>query len=201
LAGNTPRASGDISYLNYVVNKGQWDNKILYKTDFRGGSLFLENSAFTYLFFPKDGFHNHLSHKKKETKHKEIYQYHALRMDFVGALANHQLVASETQSFYHNYFIGRDPKKWAPHVGVHKVVTYRNMYRGIDVKVFGRGNNVRYDFVVSPGADANAIQLKFSGQDRLVLREGKLIIVTSVGEIEQEAPSAYQEQKNGVIKK
>ncbi len=201
MAGNTPRASGDISYLNYVVNKGQWDNKILYKTDFRGGSLFLENSAFTYLFFPKDGFHNHLSHKKKETKHKEIYQYHALRMDFVGALANHQLVASETQSFYHNYFIGRDPKKWAPHVGVHKVVTYRNMYRGIDVKVFGRGNNVRYDFVVSPGADANAIQLKFSGQDRLVLREGKLIIVTSVGEIEQEAPSAYQEQKNGVIKK
>jgi len=181
-----------------VQNKGQWENRILYKTNFKGGNLFVENSAFTYVFYPKDGFHHHGS-KKEEIKHKSM-EFHALRMDFENAIPAHQVEAQEKQSFYHNYFIGNDPKKWSSQVGVYKTVIYKGLYKGIDVKVFGRGNNVRYDFIIAPGANPSDIVLKFSGQDELFLRKGKLIISTQVGDIIQEAPHAYQETKEGVFK-
>jgi gliding motility-associated-like protein len=200
VVGQSKHPSQDQSYLNYVQNKGQWNDKVLYKTNFRGGNLFLETSAFTYLFYPKDGFHNHLSHEKKVETKSRVFQFHSLRMDFEGAIPNHPIVASEAQSFYHNYFLGKDPKKWASRVGVYQTVTHKNIYNGIDVKVFGRDNNVRYDFIISPGANIQDIQLKFSGQDNLFLRDGKIILSTSVGEIIQEEPHAYQQGKDGQIK-
>ena len=193
--------TGGFSYLNYTENKGQWDAKILYKTDFRGGNLFVENDAFTFVFYPKNGVPSHHTHTKTEYEQQKNLTFHALRMEFEGVLPNHQVIPSETQSFYQNYFIGNDPKKWASHVPVHKTVLHKNMYKGIDVKVFGRGNNVRYDFILSAGADPATIQLKFIGHDRLFLRNEQLVIKTSGGEVIQEQPYAYQEQKDGSVKK
>jgi gliding motility-associated-like protein len=189
LAGKIITGGDGISYVNYIQNKGQWAGNVLYKADFRGGNLFVENTAFTCVFYPKEGIDHHDAHHRR-------FGFHALRMNFDGASAHHATEAEEVQEFYHNYFIGSDPKKWATQVPVCKMVIHKNMYPGIDVKVFGRGNNIRYDFMVSPGADPKAIVLKFTGQERLSIRNEQLVIVTSVGEIIQEKPYAYQE-KNG----
>ncbi len=69
----TLSATDDVpSYLNYIKNKGQWNSKVLYQTDFRGGRLFLEKNAFTYLFYPQDGLrelHPHqLNNQSARTK-------------------------------------------------------------------------------------------------------------------------------------
>lgn len=150
----------------------------------------MENTAFTCVFYPKEGIDHHDTHHR-------FLGFHSLKMEFEGASPGHATMAEEVQEFYHNYFIGSDPRKWAAQVPVCKAVIHKNMYPGIDVKVFGRGNNIRYDFSVAPGADAKKIVLKFSGQDRLSLREGQLVMSTSVGEIIQEKPYAYQQTKGG----
>ena len=200
VCANTHPSSRDLSYLNYVENKGQWNDQVLFKTDFRGGNLFVEKSAFTYVFYPKNGIHNHTSGKRKNEHQHQVLNFHALRMDFENAEVGHNVVSEEKQPFYHNYYVGSEKEKWASEVGIFKTVVHKQMYKGIDVKVFGRGNHVRYDFVLEPGADPAQILLKFSGQEKIFLREGKLILKTSVGEIIQEAPYAYQETKNGDVK-
>ncbi len=195
------RAENDApSYLNYIKNKGQWNPKVLYQADFRGGRLFMERNAVTYLFYPQDGLTRlHPHHKTNQatqvgrSSDGVTLDFHAVRMEFVGSTANPSTEQVNKKLFYHNYYLGKDPKTWASKVPVSEGVNYDNLYNNISLKAFSSGNNFRYDFIINPLADASVIKLKFTGQDKLSLKDGKLIIGTSVGDIEQQAPYAYQE--------
>lgn len=191
-----------VSYLNYIQNKGQWDEHVLYRAEFRGGALFLENTAFTYLFYPADGFSKiHApSHSKQGAPQDELLNFHAVKMSFEGASTSHPVQVDKVQPFYNNYFIGNDPKHWASQVPLCQNVMYQGLYNGIDLKIFGQGNDARYDFIISPGADVSDIRMKFTGQEKLSLQEGKLLISTTVGDILQAGPIAYQEDASGRTK-
>ena len=191
------------SYLSYIKNNGQWNSKVLYQADFRGGRLFLEKNTFTYLFYPQDGFTElhphqrtnqaHQTGRTKQTNSDEItLNFHALRMEFVGSSANTNTEQVNTKPFYHNYYLGNDSKKWAANVPLSEGVVYNDLYNGISLKAFSSNNDVRYDFTVSPLADAPLIKMKFTGQNNLSIKDGKLIIGTSVGDIAQDVPYAYQ---------
>lgn len=188
------------SYINYTQNNGQWQDNVLYQADFRGGRLFLENTAFTFLFYPADGLSRLHPHQRTLNENDSILNFNSLRMEFVGANVNATITPSEKNENYSNYFLGNDKKKWKSKVPIYKTVFYKNIYPNISVKTFSRTNNVRYDFIVHPNGNTSDINLKFSGQDKLSIRNGKLIISTSVGEIEQEEPFAYQ-LENGIEKK
>ena len=57
------------------------------------------------------------------------------------------------------------------------------MYPGIDVRYYSdAAGRLKYDFIVHPGADVNNIALKYTGVDKLTLKNKELIINTSVGE-------------------
>ncbi|HXU26321.1 MAG TPA: SBBP repeat-containing protein, partial [Bacteroidia bacterium] len=191
------KASNDApSYLNYIKNKGQWKDNVLYQADFRGGRLFLEKNAFTYLFYPQEGLTQLHPHKKTEANGRSAsaitLNFHAVRMEFIGS-ATANTAQLNTKPFYHNYYLGNDAKKWASKVPIGDGVAYTDLYNGISLKAFSTGNNFRYDFIVNPSSDASLIKMKFTGQDNLDIRDGKLIIGTHVGDISQEAPYAYQE--------
>ena len=101
-----------------------------------------------------------------------------------------------------NYFLGDDPAKWVTNVARYSRVRYRNVYPGIDLIFHGNQQNIEYDFVLSPGADPNRIELKFTGADSLQLdRSGNLILAAADGiTLTQRLPVLYQEE-NGVRKK
>ncbi len=117
-----------------------------------------------------------------------------MRMEFVGSSASVTTGQLNNKPFYHNYYLGNDAKTWASKVPISEGVMYSDLYNGISLKAFSSNNNPRYDFIVSPTVDASIIKMKFSGQDKLTIRDGKLIIGTSVGEIVQNPPYAYQEE-------
>ena len=101
-----------------------------------------------------------------------------------------------------NYLLGADPAKWVTNVARYSRVRYRNVYPGIDLIFHGNQRNIEYDFVISPGADPNRIELKFTGADSLQLdRTGDLILAAADGfSLTQRVPVLYQEE-NGVRKK
>ena len=187
------------SYINYIKNNGQWDDKVLYQGSFKGGRVFLEKNAFTYLFYPQDGLSQlHPHHKSSQGAQSERsndgikLNFHAVRMEFIGCSANATTQQTDKQPFYHNYYLGSDTKKWASNVPVSQGVNYADLYQGISLKTFSNANNVRYDFTINPLADASVIKLKFTGQNNLSIKEGNLIIGTSVGNMVQPAPYTYQ---------
>ena len=175
------------SYVLFTQNKGQWHDKVLFEGKFKGGKVFLEQQGLSYVFFPKDGLEEMHHHGSKAT-----ITYHAIKMGFVNSHPNATIQQRDSNSFYENYFIGKDPLKWASQVKSFNQITYKNLYQGIDVKYCSEKNNFRFDFIVNPGADVNQLVMNFTGQNHLKVIDGNLILETEVGDITQKAPYAYQ---------
>ncbi|WP_353750715.1 HYR domain-containing protein [Peribacillus frigoritolerans] len=92
-----------------------------------------------------------------------------------------------------NYLKGNDPAKWITNLPVYHEVVYTELWPGVDL-VFRSGNGqLKYDFVVQPGASIENIQLTYQGADNLSLdEEGNLQIHTDFGVLVDQHPISYQ---------
>jgi gliding motility-associated-like protein len=186
----------------FTKNKGQWDSPILYRGKFKGGNVFLEGNAFTYVFYPKDGLNSVHHQLNKPDGFDSSLTFHAVKMEFTGANANAQKLELDSNHFYENYFIGKDASHWATQVKSYKEVWYQDVYPGIDLKALSDKNDFRFDLVLNPGAKLSDIAITFKGQTHLKLERGNLVIGTEVGDVSLSAPYAYQmiEQKKKTVK-
>src|SRR5205085_1965902 len=100
-----------------------------------------------------------------------------------------------------NYFIGSDRTKWHGDVPNFSKLTYKNVWKGIDVEYYGAddgdhlqdGLHLEYNIIVAPGADPNRIAFAYKGDDGVRISEdGSLVIKTSVGDVAEGKPYAYQ---------
>lgn len=171
----------------FTLNQGQWPQQVLYRTLTGQGALFVERDAFTYVL--RSG-HDHHDHSKNGAA-QEPTKEHAYRMRFVGGRAgSHE--GLETLPYYENYFIGSDRAKWASRVPVHGAVRLNHLYPGIDL-VFHGQQQLEYDLLLAPGADVSLVTMRYEGQDNIALRDGRLVISTTAGEVLENAPVAWQE--------
>ena len=100
-----------------------------------------------------------------------------------------------------NYLIGGDPSQWHTDIANYGSVVYRNVYDGIDVRYYGTQRQLEYDFVVSAGADASAISLRFSGAESATIdANGDLVlhVAGSEAEVRFKAPVSYQRGEAGL---
>lgn len=181
------------SKIGFEKNKGQWPDQVEFKTDLgEGRRVFLEKNKFTYVVYNPDDLHN--AHEKQHENSKaEIYiKLHAFEMEFVNANPSAELEGEDKNTFYYNYFLGNDPNHWASEVPVYNRLTYRNLYEGIDLQAYEKDGSFKYDYIVRAGAEAGKIRLQFNGADGLEVRNKNLYIKTSVGELMESIPYAYQ---------
>lgn len=188
---------GDLpeTYLNFIENKGQWNDNIKYQVELNSARLFLESDRLTYMLVnPSDMDYLHEAHHNPDTDLSDFSIHcHAFQMMFAGDVNfPTQAQASCEHESYRNYFIGNDPARWKGHVGLFHQIDYYNLYNGIDLRFYGDGGKVKYDFIVAPGANANQIQLQYEGLDALFVQNGNLHMVTSVNTVIEQQPYAYQ---------
>jgi uncharacterized protein (TIGR03437 family) len=89
--------------------------------------------------------------------------------------------------------IGNDPSRWQRNIPQFAKVRYDQVYKGIDLLLYGNPNELEYDFAVAAGADASIIRLAFDGAQRLRIdANGDLVLETTVGTIRHRRPRAYQ---------
>jgi hypothetical protein len=70
-------------------------------------------------------------------------------------------------------------------------IRYPNLWPGIDLVYSGRANELKYEFVVQPGADPAQIQLAYRGASAVGLVEGgQLGVSTPLGGFRDAAPLA-----------
>lgn len=181
--------SANQSQILFVENKNQWERFIHYEAEIKGGKLFLEKNRFTYVFFNQQDIER--LHPEHENTPTEI-RLHAMRVSLVNSNSKCLILPSEKEDYYRNYFIGSDPSKWASEVGLYKDVSYQNVYSKIDLRFYSQNSNLKYDFIVKPGGNVNSIALNYEGTDEMRIEDGSLIIKTSVGEIIEQKPYAFQ---------
>jgi len=187
LAGGVKTPDVHNTKIRFTENKNQWDNGILYRASLDGGALFLRKNDFTYNFYDAEALRqNHIQGSAKPIKG------HAFRMTFVGANAEPVTKSKNPSPDYCNFYIGNNPSKWASNVKNYTEVYYENLYQNIDFQVMGFDNSIKYNFYVAPMADASSIQLLYEGLDNIALEQGKLKLKTSINEMVEQKPYAYQ---------
>jgi len=103
------------------------------------------------------------------------------------------LEAERPQRSVSNYFIGSDRSKWHSSVPNYGAVRYRQIYPGVDWVVYGNPQQLEYDFVVAPGADAQRVRLRFEGARKLALDgNGDLLLTLGGHTLRQLKPVLYQ---------
>lgn len=188
--------------IEFIENKGQWDSRVKFRSEVPAGSFFIRNGGFTVLQHNaedlKSIFENSHGHKKSSQNSKTsfVLRSHAYAVDFANASDQIELVPDKPLEYYNNYFIGNDPSKWASNCKIFQGITLKNIYPDVDVRYYTTNGTMKYDIIVKPGADLSKIALKYSGADKLEIKNKQLIIKTSVGEVKELDPVTYQFENN-----
>ncbi len=100
----------------------------------------------------------------------------------------------ERCSWNSNYFRGPDPNGWYTDVPNFQEVIYPEIWDGIDLVYKVKNGCMKYDLIVSPGADPDDIIFRVSGHESLsVDSEGDLIIGTKYWDVKDSGLFAFQE--------
>jgi hypothetical protein len=190
--------------LAFIENKGQWESSILFKSEFQGGNLYVENGKLNFNFYDAEklnhlvGHHHKLSHY--HTDADWTVNAHCLVLDFVGAQAPKSIQKKNKQTEYFNYYIGSDSEKWASNVNAYTALYLEAVYPGINLDLRSNGKGFKYDWVIQPHADASVIKMQYKGADKIYIdKNGNLIANTSINKITEQKPYAYQ-NINGIKK-
>jgi gliding motility-associated-like protein len=184
--------------MEFIQNKGQWDSRVEYRGDFSSGSFFLENQGFTVVLHNTDDLkkvsdrlHGH-NPNTATTGQPVILNSHAYKVKFVGGNSFARTVPDKIQPYHNNYFLGKDPSRWAADCKIAQAVTYQNVYPNIDVRFYSDAGKMKYDFIVHPGGNVNAIAMQYEGVDKIEVKNKELLISTSAGPVKELYPYSYQ---------
>lgn len=195
--------------LSFEMNRGQFPAEVQFAS--RGGgykAFFTQSEAVFILRKPGfstsntntaiTSFHDpaQASQERQERAAQRAASKAIVRMSLVGANISPAINGMETLPGKINYFRGNDQAKWIVDVPTFKKVAYAQVYPGIDLVYYGKGNQLEYDLVIAPGADPNQIAFNFEGAEQLTVdaASGTLVITAAGGaKMRQGKPLIYQE--------
>ena len=178
----------------FLENKGQWNDRILFKAKFDGGNLWVQQKKMVFHLQDYSAMEdNHGNWAGKRKTKDPILRQTVVHLNFKGANDVSEIEKSEPTTAYRNFFIGKDPSKWTSNVYGYGEAILRDLYQGIDLKLIEEETTLKYEFHVLPGYDPNQIVLDYAGQEALeVNKQGDLIVHTQLGKIIEQKPYAYQ---------
>ncbi len=177
----------------FQQNKNQWPQKVNFAADIGAGQVFIEKTGLTWVIYNYADIQKQHDKKfeKESSTQNEIIHGHVFKVEFIDAKLTDQR-AIKPQAEYFNYFLGKDPSKWSSNVRAFEEIYYSNIYKNIDAKFYGTNGNFKYDLILKPGADVSKVKLNYQFTTGLTLVSNKLVVNTSVGQVVENIPEAYQ---------
>ncbi len=186
--------------LCFVENRGQLPDEVAFYTAARD----------KIVYFCKDGFTVSIPVRNEEEKFSEPEPFFEFDDDDLGTRpaaewwavkfefdsANNAVEASGNDAIpgYFNYFSG-EPSDWNTEVPAYRTIIYRDLWPGIDLCFKTVDKSVKYEFRVSPNADAGRIRMTCTGATGLSINpSGGLLVETPAGSFEDQKPVAWQEK-------
>ena len=182
--------------LYFIENKGQLDPTVRFYVTISGKTLHSTDKEIVFDLFRGEK----ATWKRTESVGKGRQTTGAkterlvFNLRFENAREGILLEGLDRQDAGVNYFVGDDRSKWKTGIPTYKGVVYKRVYKGIDLKVFGNGKDIEYEFIVNPGGNPGDILLTYNGIEGLSTNaEGELLIATAFGELKETKPYIYQE--------
>jgi uncharacterized repeat protein (TIGR01451 family) len=189
--------------LYFIENRGQFDPEVAYSLPGKDKTLYFTSQGVTFSLTdttPKTNLEELLPHfsllPKVEASIPEKNDsplHWNLKLDFIGANPHVRPLGKDPTSALISYFKGTKDQ-WKTGLKTYSSIVYPELWPGIDLVYSGTANQMKYTFVVRPGADPNRIQLAYRGVTGMTVNDaGQLEIITPVRKFHDASPEAYQE--------
>ncbi len=213
LAANTPSTIQSLNKtpLSFTKNVGQWDDRVLFRANAGGATIWFTKEGVTYQFTRRIDTHSGavsapgvgqnrfgfdtaglgtgtpqlaVGDDRLNNTRDSIKQL-VLTAKFLNANPNPDMIAEGQMEYKCNYFLGNDPTKWHTDVPNYEAITLKDIYPGIDLKYSGDGTGqAAYEFIAAPGADIAQIKVVYEGAEETSIdADGRMILKTKWGDM------------------
>lgn len=204
-ATNLSKTNSNQASVAFTENKGQVSDQFLKpRTDILftgcdGDMVFhLRNNGISYQFYKVTEWENNNSEKSTRIRNSASDKLpgktiiNRLDINWLNANTPTAIIKQNQLPGETNFYSDVCPNG-ALTIKKYKSVEFQNLYEGIDLKWYEKNGSLKYDYIVSSGADYKKIQLELLGAENIYLnKNGELIIRTSIGSITEQAPLVIQ---------
>ncbi|MGO9267517.1 MAG: hypothetical protein ACLQBA_21990 [Candidatus Binataceae bacterium] len=193
----------------FIENQGQFDSRAKFQVRGNGRTLWLTDKGIVFdsmrekVKTSAQATTESRGHSARSTLASKFgigklqphkFQRLVFDEDFVRANQAPIIEAKDRRPGIYNYFIGKSREKWHTHVRGYGEVVYRDIWQGIDLRVYGNGANLEQEFIVQPGGDLRNVRVAYRGIEGLkVSDDGSLVVRTALGDLRETRPRIYQE--------
>jgi hypothetical protein len=167
-------------------------NDVLFYGGGQGVSYYITATGIHYVFIKPDS--SFVNKSKSDIKNHEKKEHILYRMDMelVNSNTNLKAIRAEDQlEGVTNFFLSQY-KDGVTGVRSFSKITLEGVYNGIDMVIVKKDNQLKYDFIVHPGADLSLIKMKYSGHNKISLDvNGNLSVENPLGLIIENAPLTF----------
>jgi len=188
--------------LYFIPNKGQVDGNALFYAKTSQYILWITKEGLVFDSVKKTGKETLIQKSKMDFEnhqtpfaidHSSSYKQDVSRLIFLNTNNNMEIVPVDMTAHRVNYFMGNEKSKWKRNIPTSKAVLYKEIYRNINLKVYGIERQLEYDWLVKPGGSPEDIRFEFKNvKGTRIDMEGKLAIKTEFGDLIHKKPLSYQ---------
>jgi len=194
-------AAADLSSvpLSFIPNQGQVNEEALFYARTPGYTLWLTEEG---LVFDSD---KAMGSGSPEMARPPVVQVNAgkpshvscerdvSRLIFLNSSRHPEVIAADPLAHQVNYFRGNKPENWRTGIRASAAVVYKELYPRIDLKVYGRGDQIEYDWIIKPGGNPRDIGFEYKDVRKTRIDgKGNIIVQTKLGEIIHKKPAGRQ---------
>ncbi|MBL7835959.1 MAG: gliding motility-associated C-terminal domain-containing protein [Bacteroidetes bacterium] len=177
----------------FIENGGRFPGFVKYSFQFDNGMTYYTNYGYTILLRDPEALDSmwHHYHTYKTLKHDFIVPQH--RLDVRLPKMNLSDILPEYASITRFNFYKENGLR-ATNLRAYRGITYRNCFSKIDWQIRAGNGSVKQNYIVHPGANVRDIYFEYLHHSGIEIRNEKLVIKTSVGQLIEEKPIAFQVQ-------
>ncbi len=121
------------------------------------------------------------------------YERDVSRLVFKNANKKPVMVPIEETGHRMNFFKGKDRSQWYRNVPTSKAVRYQELYKNIDLKVYGVEKQIEYDWIVKRGGRVEDIVFEYNEvKGTRIDEKGNLVVTTAFGDLIHQRPVSFQ---------
>lgn len=181
--------------MQFEENEGQVeDENVKFISRSKGYTLVLTSNK-TIFSIPNFREGRNSIREKTGLKSEAKGELQRLEINLVGSNLSPQMMGVDELPGKSNYFLGNNQENWITDVKNYSKVQYSKVYNGIDLIFYGNHEKLEYDFIVSPGANPDAIVMQIDDcNDKTFDENCNLILTMGESKIIMKVPVAYQEK-------
>jgi len=187
-------------------DKGQLQPEIKYYGRQGGVSLYCKPGMLSFLFTKVEKAPENISeasglpvasgHGHTVTQQPSTVSTSRTDLILIGSNPNAQVIASDQQEYYENFYLAHTPEAGITYVHTFKTITYKEVYPHIDMVLNTASQGMEYSFIVHPGGKVSDIQLQWNGVAKTEqLHNGGMKYENALGNLQESAPKSFVDGK------